>query len=58
MFRSVTYDIRYVCNHRVICCLLTCLQGMNEIIGPIYYVFAQHPDPKWKGDDITVLSAM
>lgn len=22
---------------------------MNEIIGPIYYVFAQHPDPKWKG---------
>jgi hypothetical protein len=24
------------------------VQGMNEIIGPIYYVFAQHPDPKWK----------
>ena len=24
-------------------------QGMNEVLGPIYYVFAQHPDPKWKG---------
>ena len=22
---------------------------MNEIIGPIYYTFAQHPDPQWKG---------
>ena len=22
---------------------------MNEVLGPIYYVFAQHPDPKWKG---------
>ena len=26
-----------------------CSQGMNEIIGPIYYVFAQHPDEKQKG---------
>ena len=24
-------------------------QGMNEVLGPIYYVFAQHPDPQWKG---------
>ncbi|XP_064395338.1 TBC1 domain family member 13-like [Halichondria panicea] len=24
------------------------VQGMNEIIGPIYYVFAQHPDSKWR----------
>lgn len=24
------------------------VQGMNEVLGPIYYVFAQHPDPKWK----------
>lgn len=24
------------------------VQGMNEIIGPIYYVFAQHPDEKHK----------
>ena len=23
---------------------------MNEVLGPIYYVFAQHPDPKWKGN--------
>lgn len=22
-------------------------QGMNEIIGPIYYVFATDPDPEW-----------
>lgn len=25
------------------------VQGMNEIIGPLYYVFAQHPDENWKG---------
>ena len=25
------------------------MKGMNEVLGPIYYVFAQHPDPKWKG---------
>lgn len=24
------------------------VQGMNEIIGPIYYVFAQNPDTAWK----------
>ncbi|XP_003387077.1 PREDICTED: TBC1 domain family member 13-like [Amphimedon queenslandica] len=24
------------------------VQGMNEIIGPIYYIFAQHPDSLWK----------
>ena len=29
--------------------LFVSLQGMNEIIGPIYYVFAQHPDEKHKG---------
>ena len=23
---------------------------MNEIVGPLYYVFAQHPDEKWKGE--------
>ncbi len=22
------------------------VQGMNEVVGPIYYVFANHPDPK------------
>lgn len=25
------------------------VQGMNEIIGPLYFVFAQHPEEKWKG---------
>ncbi len=25
------------------------VQGMNEILGPLYYVFAQHPDPAWRG---------
>ena len=25
------------------------VQGMNEVIGPLYYVFAQHPDIAWKG---------
>ena len=25
------------------------VQGMNEIIGPIYYVFASDPRPEWKG---------
>lgn len=24
------------------------VQGMNEIIGPIYYVFASDPDPEFK----------
>ncbi|XP_054723078.1 TBC1 domain family member 13-like [Uloborus diversus] len=24
------------------------VQGMNEIIGPIYYTFASDPDPEWK----------
>ena len=25
------------------------VQGMNEIIGPVYYVFAQDPNTEWKG---------
>lgn len=25
------------------------VQGMNEIIGPIYYVFASDPRVEWKG---------
>ncbi|KAL5483710.1 hypothetical protein EMCRGX_G020117 [Ephydatia muelleri] len=24
------------------------VQGMNEILGPIYYVFSSHPDPAWQ----------
>lgn len=24
------------------------VQGMNEIIGPIYYAFASDPDPEYK----------
>lgn len=24
------------------------VQGMNEIIGPLYYVFAQHPERSWR----------
>lgn len=24
------------------------VQGMNEIIGPIYYTFASNPDPEWR----------
>ncbi|CAI8055926.1 TBC1 domain family member 13 [Geodia barretti] len=24
------------------------VQGMNEVIGPLYYVFFQHPDVRWK----------
>lgn len=26
------------------------VQGMNEVIGPLYYVFSQHPDEEWKGE--------
>ena len=26
------------------------VQGMNEIIGPIYYVFASDPNNEWKGN--------
>lgn len=25
------------------------VQGMNEIIGPIYYLFATDPDSDWRG---------
>jgi len=25
------------------------VQGMNEIIGPIYYLFATDPDNEWRG---------
>ena len=25
------------------------VQGMNEIIGPIYYLFATDPDSEWRG---------
>lgn len=25
------------------------LQGMNEIIGPLYYIFASDPDLQWQG---------
>ena len=24
-------------------------QGMNEIIGPLYYVFCSDPNPEWQG---------
>lgn len=24
-------------------------QGMNEIIGPLYYVFCSDPSPEWQG---------
>lgn len=27
------------------------VQGMNEIIGPIYYTFATDPNTKWRGDN-------
>lgn len=27
------------------------VQGMNEIIGPIYYVFASDPNNEWKGEE-------
>ena len=26
------------------------VQGMNEIIGPIYYTFASDPDVRWRGE--------
>jgi hypothetical protein len=26
------------------------VQGMNEIIGPIYYTFATDPNPEWRGE--------
>lgn len=25
------------------------VQGMNEIVGPIYYVMASDPDPEYRG---------
>ena len=28
------------------------VQGMNEIIGPIYYTFATDPDPEWRGESL------
>jgi multisubunit Na+/H+ antiporter MnhB subunit len=27
------------------------VQGMNEIIGPIYYTFATDPNTEWRGND-------
>lgn len=27
------------------------VQGMNEIIGPIYYAFASDPDASWRGEN-------
>ena len=27
------------------------VQGMNEIIGPIYYTFATDPNIEWRGED-------
>ncbi len=32
------------------------VQGMNEVIGPLYYVFSQHPQSKWKGAVSVTLS--
>ena len=29
------------------------VQGMNEIIGPIYYVFASDPRPEWRGNTVS-----
>ena len=26
------------------------VQGMNEIVGPIYYTFATDPNDQWKGE--------
>ena len=31
------------------------VQGMNEIIGPIYYVFASDPNNEWRGNSRTLL---
>ena len=28
------------------------VQGMNEIIGPIYYTFASDPDVRWRGESL------
>lgn len=28
------------------------VQGMNEIIGPIYYTFACNPDLDWRGKEV------
>ena len=28
------------------------VQGMNEIIGPIYYLFATDPDGEWRGNSL------
>lgn len=47
--------VTYLCvndqdkNYEFVPNLYLLMQGMNEVLGPIYYVFAQHPDPKWKG---------
>ena len=30
------------------------VQGMNEIIGPIYYVFASDPNNEWKGNVLLI----
>lgn len=29
------------------------VQGMNEIVGPIYYTFATDPNSQWKGNSFT-----
>lgn len=29
------------------------VQGMNEIVGPIYYTFATNPNGEWKGKILT-----
>lgn len=31
------------------------VQGMNEIIGPIYYVFASDPDPEFKSNVLHII---
>ena len=32
-----------------IICVSFFFQGMNEIIGPLYYVFCSDPNPEWQG---------
>jgi hypothetical protein len=30
------------------------VQGMNEIIGPIYYIFASDPNNDWRGKEVAL----
>jgi hypothetical protein len=55
MFKSALANLLLLCQYID---GLSDEKGMNEIAGPLYYVFASDPDPQWQGKFINSLPCL